>query len=87
MNLLKGSSGDAGTENRLVDMMGEGEGGMTWESNVETCTSPYVKQTVGICCMMQETQTVLFDKLESWDGVGDGKKFQEGGDIYIHMAN
>ena len=29
MNLLKGSSGDAGTENRLVDMMGEGEGGMT----------------------------------------------------------
>ena len=54
---------------------------------METCTSPYVKQTVGICCMMQETQTVLCDKLESWDGVGDGKKFQEGGDIYIHMAN
>ena len=84
---LKGSSGDAGTENRLVDMMGEGEGGMTWESNVETYTSPYVKQIVGICCMMQETQTMLCDKLESWDGVGGGKEFQEGGDIYIHMAN
>ena len=33
---MKGSSGDAGTENRLVDTMGEEEGGMYGESNMET---------------------------------------------------
>ena len=31
------------TENRLVGTLGEGEGGISWESSMETCTSPYVK--------------------------------------------
>ena len=41
---LQGSSRDADIENRLVDTVGEGEGGMNWESSEETYTLPYVKQ-------------------------------------------
>ena len=36
-------SGDADIENRLVDTEGAGEGGMNWESSMETYTLPYVK--------------------------------------------
>ena len=40
---LQSSSGDADIENRLVNTVGEGEGGMNWESGMETRTPPYVK--------------------------------------------
>ena len=30
---------------------------------------------------------MLCDNLEGWDGVGDGREVQEGGDIYIPMAD
>ena len=31
-------------KNRLLDSVGEGEGGMIRESSIETCILPYVKQ-------------------------------------------
>ena len=31
--------------NRLLDYVGEGEGGMIIKKSIETCISPYVKQT------------------------------------------
>ena len=40
---LQGSSGDADTENRLVDTAREGEGGTNAESNMEMYTLPYAK--------------------------------------------
>ena len=40
---------------RLVDTV-EGEGETNSESSTETNTLPYVKQSVGICCMMQGAQ-------------------------------
>ena len=42
---------------------------------------------MGICCMAQEIQTGLFINLEGWDGEGDGREFQKGGDICIPMAD
>ena len=30
---------------------------------------------------------MLCDNLEEWDGVGDGKEVQEGGDIHALMAD
>ena len=36
--------------------LGEGEGGITGESNMETYALPYVKWIVGTCCLMQGTQ-------------------------------
>jgi len=30
-------------KNRLLDYVGEGEGGMIWDNSIETCILPYVK--------------------------------------------
>ena len=35
----------------------------------------------------RELKLVLCDNLEGWDGMGGGREVQEGGDIYIHMAD
>ena len=46
-------------ENRLVDTVGEGEGGKNGESSTETFTLSYVKQIsffFFFCCMTQGTQ-------------------------------
>ena len=40
---LQGSNGDADSEDRLVDTEREGEGGMNWQSSIETYTLPYAK--------------------------------------------
>jgi len=37
--------------------------------------------------MAQETQTGVCIKLEGWDGEGDGREIQNGGDICIPMAD
>ena len=42
---------------------------------------------MGICCMAQETQTGLCINLEGWDGVGDEREVQKGGNICIPMAD
>ena len=41
----QGSNGDADIGNRLVDTVGEDEGGTNGESGIETYTLPFVKQT------------------------------------------
>ena len=41
---LQGSKGDSGIKNGLLDTVGEGEGGMTWENSIEIYTLLYVKQ-------------------------------------------
>ena len=40
---VQGSKRDTDVKNRLLDSMGEDEGGMIWENSIETYTSPYVK--------------------------------------------
>ena len=37
--------------------------------------------------MSQEIQTGLFITLEGWEGAGDGREVQEGGDICIPMGD
>ena len=39
---LQGSKGDTDVTKRLLDSVGEGTGGMIWESSIKTCTLPYV---------------------------------------------
>ena len=69
--------------------MGEGNGGMTWEDSMETYILPYVKQIAGGNLLYDtgSSNPVLCDNLEAWDGVGHGRKVQEGGDIHIPMAD
>ena len=41
--LLQDSKRDTSVKNRLLDSVGEGEGGIIWENSIETCILPYVK--------------------------------------------
>ena len=40
---MQGSKRDTDIKNRLLDSVGEGEGGMIWENSIETRILPYVK--------------------------------------------
>ena len=41
---MQGSQGDTDIKNKLLDSVGEGDSGMTWENSIEIYTLPYVKQ-------------------------------------------
>ena len=48
---------DADIENRLLDIVGEGEGGTNSESIIETYVLSYVnRRPVGSCCITQGAQ-------------------------------
>ena len=40
---MQGSKRDTDVKNRLLDSVGEGEGGMIWENSIETCILSNVK--------------------------------------------
>ena len=42
---------------------------------------------MGISCMAKKLKQGLCINLEGWDGEGDGREVQKGGDIYIPMAD
>ena len=43
MTYMWDSKRDTDVKNRLLDSVGEDEGGMIWENSIETCILPYVK--------------------------------------------
>ena len=63
---------------------GEMYGGVTWK-----LTLPYVKQIAnGILLYGSEnSKQELYIHLDGWDGVGDGREVQKGGDICLPMAD
>ena len=71
---LQENNGDTDIENRLVDTVGEGEGGMDWENSTETFVLSYVKQLLGTCYVPEGLNSVLCDNLEGWEEVGRFKK-------------
>ena len=57
---------------RLLDSVGEGEGGMIWENGIETCILSYVKQ-IASPGLLHETGcsgSVHWDDPQGWDGGG-----------------
>ena len=69
---MRDSKRDTDVKNRLLDSVGEGEGGMIRENNIETCILPYVKQIVSPGSM-HETGHLgpeHWDDPEGWDGEG-----------------
>ena len=44
MILYERQQRDTDVKNRLLDSVGEGEGGMIWETSIKPCILPYVKQ-------------------------------------------
>ena len=75
-------------ENRLMDM-GRGEERVRYtESNMETYTTICKidsQQEFAIC--LRKLKQELCINLEGWDGEGEGRKVQKGGDICIPMAD
>ena len=56
---------DTDVKNRLLDSVGEGEGGKIWENNIEACILPYVKQITRPSSMHETGHSV-----PQRDGVG-----------------
>ena len=67
-----------------MDSVGEGEGGMIWESGIEACIISYKKLNASPG-LMQDTGClglVHWDNPEGWDGEGEGKGVQDGEHVY-----
>ena len=64
--------------------MGEGEGGMIWENNIETCILSSVKQITSPGSWDKCSGLVHWDDPEGWDGEGRGRGVQDGEHMYTH---
>ena len=68
----------------LLDSVGEGEGGMFWENDIETCIILYMKWVTSPG-LMQDTGClglVHWDDPEGWYGEGGGRSIQDGEHMY-----
>ena len=66
--------------------MGRGEGKMYGKSNVETyITVCKIESQWEFAVWLRKLKQGLCINLEGWDGEGDGREFQKGGDIYIYL--
>ena len=83
---MQDSKRDTDVKNRLLDSVGEGEGGMIWENSIETCILSYVKQIAspGLKDETGHSESVHWDNPEGWDGDGGGMGVQDGEHIYTH---
>ena len=69
-----------------MDSVAEGEGGMIWESGIETCILSYVKEISSPGLMHEAgcSGLVHWDDPERQDGEGGGKEGQDGEHMYTH---
>ena len=83
---MQDSKRDTDVKNRLLDSMGEGEGGMILENSIETCILPYVKQITSLDSMHETGRSGLvhWDDPEGWDREGGGRGVQDGKHMYTH---
>ena len=77
---MRDSKRDTDIKNRLLDSVGEGEGGMICENSTETCILPYVKQITSPGSMHETgcSRLVHWDNPEGWDEEEGGRGVQEG---------
>ena len=83
---MQDSKRDTDVLNSLLDSVGEGEGGMTWEKGIETCKLSYVKRITS-SGLMHDTGCsglVHWDDPEEREGVGGGRRVQDGEHMYTH---
>ena len=71
---MQNSKRDTDIKNRLLDYVGEGEGGMIRENSIETCILSYVKQITSASSMHEagHSKLGLWDNPEGWTGEGVG---------------
>ena len=90
MTYLEGSSGDTDIENRLVDTVGEGVGGMNGKSVMETYTLPYAKYIASgnllyVWCSKLKSSAHWPSEGRGWGGRWE--EHQSGGNICIPMTD
>ena len=87
-NYLQGSNGERDIQNRIMDM-GRGEERVRYmESNMETyITICKIVSQWKFAVWLRKLKQGLCINLEGWDGEGDGREVQEGGAIYIPIAD
>ena len=80
------SKRDTDVKNRFLDSVGEGKGGMIWESIIKTCILSYVKQIASPGSMHETgcSGPVHWDDPEGWDGEGGGRGVEDGEHRYTH---
>ena len=83
---MQDSKRDTDIRNRLLDSVGEGEGGIIWENSIETCIWSYVKQIASPGSMRDTgcSWLVYWDDPEGWDGEEGGRGVQDGEHMYTH---
>ena len=64
---------DTDVQNRLLDSVGEGEGGMFWENSTETSILSSVKQITSPGGMHETSALVHWENPEGWDREGGGR--------------
>ena len=75
---------DTDVKNRLLDSVGEVEGGMIWENGIETCIISYKKQIASLGSMQDKgcLGLVHWDDPEEWYGEGRGRGVQDWVHVY-----
>ena len=83
---MRDSKRDPDIKNRLLDSVGEGEGGMIWENSIETRILSYVKQIASPGSVHETgcSGLMYWDDPEGWDGEGSGREGQGGEHMYTH---
>ena len=85
---MRDSKRDTDVKNRLLDSVGEGDGGMIWENSTESCILSYVKQSrIASPGSMHEagcSELVHWDDSEGWAGEGGWREGQDGEHMYTH---
>ena len=79
---MRDSKRDTDIKNRILDSVGEGEGGMIWENNIETCILPYVISSPSSRHKTGHSKPVHWDNPEGWDGERSGKGFGDAEHMY-----
>jgi len=76
MILLEGNKDTHRHKEQIFGHSREGEGGIIWESNMETYTLPYVRWMASgnLLYDVGNPKLVLCDNLERWDGEGGGRE-------------
>ena len=86
---MQESKRDTDVNNSLLDSVGEGKGGMTWENSIETCILSYVRQMTSSSSMHEagHSKPVLWDNPERWGGERGGKGFRMGEHMWEEKKN
>ena len=77
---MRDSKRDTDVLNSLLDSVGESEGGVIWENDIETGKLSYVKQITSPSLMHDTgcSGLVHWDDPEEWDGERVGRGVQDG---------